>query len=212
MTERAKLARLPRSQIQRQRMIAGAMTNPATTHAAIAQALLKPISGGELDQGELTLELHERLKAVREGKLGSVHHMLAAQAFSLDAAYVELMRRAMLNFAKYPDAVERYMRLAMKAQSQSRATLEALAKLHQPREQTVRHVHVDNRGGQAVIAESVHSGGSNGKPVEQSHATGAAGVGAALPSPNEIGWSLPVAGREGAEAVPHARRDESGGA
>lgn len=44
-----------------------------------------------------------------------------------------------------------------------RATLEALAKLDQPREQTVRHVHVDNRGGQAVIAETVQTGGGEWK-------------------------------------------------
>ncbi|OYU35259.1 MAG: hypothetical protein CFE35_09710 [Novosphingobium sp. PASSN1] len=43
----------------------------------------------------------------------------------------------------------RYMRLALKAQAACRSTLEALARLHQPREQTVKHVHV-SEGGQAV--------------------------------------------------------------
>lgn len=32
--------------------------------------------------------------------------------------------------------------IALKAQANCRATLEALVKLHQPREQTVKHVHV----------------------------------------------------------------------
>jgi hypothetical protein len=36
--------------------------------------------------------------------------------------------------SEYLDAAERYGRLAMKAQGNCRATLEALAKLHQPRE------------------------------------------------------------------------------
>lgn len=36
-----------------------------------------------------------------------------------------------------------------------RATLEALAKLHQPREQTVKHVHV-NEGGRAIVADQIH--------------------------------------------------------
>ena len=168
---------------------------------------------GELDQGELTLELHEQIKAVRGGKLGTVHSMLAAQAFSLDALYAEMMRRAMLNLGEYPEAVERYLRLALKAQAQSRATLETVARLHQPREQTVRHVHVDNRGGQAVIAETIQTGGAqNGQIDGQSHTTGAAGVGAALPSPDPLGWAVPVACGERAEAVPYAWRDESGGA
>lgn len=170
MSERAKLEKLPRSKAKRQQAVAAAMMNPAGTHGAIAHALLKPVAGGDLDQGELTLELHEQLKAVRGGKLGSVYNMLAAQAVSLDALYAEMMRRAIMNLGEYPDAVERYTRLALKAQSQSRATLEALAKMHQPREQTVRHVHVDNRGGQAVIAETIQTGGHNGNAVGQSHA------------------------------------------
>ena len=64
------------------------------------------------------------------------------------------------------------MRLALKAQAQSRATIEALERLAHGREQTVKHVHVDNRGGQAVIADSVQAGGQgNRKNDEQSHAT-----------------------------------------
>lgn len=74
------------------------------------------------------------------------------------------------------------MRLALKAPSASRTTLEALAKLHQSREQTVRHVHV-NQGGQAAVADRFHhhAGGSeNAESVKQSHATGPAGECAAL--------------------------------
>lgn len=208
MSERAKLKKMPRAKAERRQAMAAAIMNPALAHGALAHGLLKTVAGGELDQEEFTIELHEQMKAVRAGKLGSVHGMLAAQAFSLDALYVEMMRRAMLNFGPCPEAVERYMRLALKAQAQSRATLETVARLHQPREQTVRHVHVDNRGGQAVIAETIQKGGAqNGKIDGQSHATGTAGVGAALPRPNPLGWTVPVAGCEGAEAVLHARRD-----
>lgn len=212
MTDQAKDEKPPMDKAERQKALTAAMMNPATTHGAIAHGLLKPIAGGDLDQSEITVKLHRQLKAVRAGELDSVNNMLAAQAFSLDALYAEMMRRAVLNLGQYPDAVERYMRLALKAQAQSRATLEALAKLHQPREQTVRHVHVDNRGGQAVIAETIQTGGQNGNAVGQSHATGAAGIGAALPRPDAIGWGMPSPGGEGPEAVPDARRDKSGGA
>ena len=98
----------------------------------------------------------------------------------------------------------------MKAQSNSRATLEALAKLHQPREQTVRHVHV-NEGGQAIVADQFHhhAGGSEDvENVKQSHATGAAGASAALPRQNAGGDGLPVASGEGQAAMPDARRHE----
>lgn len=212
MSERAKAVKLPKAKGERAKVLASIMMNPASTHGATAATLLKPVTGGELDQNELTIELHEQLKAVRAGKLGSVQDMLAAQAFSLDALYTEMMRRAIMNLGEYPDAVERYTRLGLKAQAQSRAALEALAKILQPREQTVRHVHVDNRGGQAVIAETIQTGGQNGNAVGQSHATGAAGIGAALPGPDAIGWAMPSPGSEGPEAVPDARRDQSGGA
>lgn len=76
----------------------------------------------------------------------------------------------------YPEAFERYMRLALKSQSACRATLDALVKIHQPREQTVRHVHV-NDGGQAIVADQFHhrtGERENGKSINQSDATSAA--------------------------------------
>ena len=75
------------------------------------------------------------------------------------------------------------MRLALKAQSACRSTLEALARLHQPREQIVKHVHV-NQGGQAVVADHFHNQPGaleNGQSIKQSDATGSSGPHAALP-------------------------------
>ena len=103
------------------------------------------------------------------------------------------------------------MRLALKAQANCRATLEALAKLHQPREQTVKHVHV-NQGGQAIVADNIHQhagGRKNGKSNEQSHATGAAGESPALLGADPQGNGVPIPGGEGPETVPDARRDQS---
>ncbi len=83
-----------------------------------------------------------------------------------------------------------------------------LAKLHQPREQTDRHVHV-NEGGQAVVADHFHhhaGAAKNDKSVKQSDATEAAGACAALPGPDANGSGVPVPGSERQAAVPHARR------
>ena len=101
------------------------------------------------------------------------------------------------------------MRLALKAQANSRATMEALAKLHQPREQTVRHVHV-NEGGQAVIADQFHhhaGGRENGQTADQPHATGAGatGSGPAMLGHDAQGSGVPIPGNQGAEQVPDAR-------
>ena len=53
--------------------------------------------------------------------------MLVAQAHTLQARFYELARRAGFNLGEYINAGETYMRLALKAQSQCRATLETLA-------------------------------------------------------------------------------------
>ena len=80
----------------------------------------------------------------------------------------------------------------------------------QPREQTVRHVHV-NEGGQAVIADQFHhhaGGKENGQTADQPHATatGAAGSGPAMLGHNAHGNGVPIPSDQGAEQVPDARR------
>jgi hypothetical protein len=138
--------------------------------------------------------------------------MLVAQAHSLDALFTELARRATLNMGEYVGATESYGRLALKAQSNCRATLEALMKLHQPREQIVKHVHV-NEGGQAVVADHFHAGGGeNGNTIKQSHAMGAAAASPALPGPDPEGNGVPIPSREWEATLQDARRDESGSA
>lgn len=149
-----------------------------------------------------------------EGDMGLANRLLAAQALTLDNIFTEMARRMALNAGEFLGATETYARIAMKAQAQSRATLETLARLHQPREQTVRHVHV-NEGGQAVIADQFHNhtgGFGNAAIDDQSHgaATGAAGTGPALLGTDPGGNGVPIPSRERPEKVPNARGDESG--
>ena len=94
----------------------------------------------------------------------------------------------------------------------SRATLEALTKLHQPREQTVKHVHI-NDGGQAVVADQIHQhqgDGENGKADKQSHVTGATFTSPEMLSQDPQGEGMPIPGGKGQEKVQDARRDKSG--
>ncbi len=150
--------------------------------------------------------------SAEKGDLAMVSRMLSAQAISLDAMFTEFARCAALNMGEYFNASERYARLAMKAQTNCRTTLEALAKLHQPREQTVRHVHV-NEGGQAIVADEFHHHGKaaeNGVSKEQSHAPrndGEAASRAALPRPDAERDGVPVASSEGKAPMQNARRD-----
>lgn len=67
------------------------------------------------------------------GDLSGPEAVLTAQAQTSDAIFDNLARRAIANLnAGYGDAAERYLRQSMKAQSQSRATLEALAEMKDP--------------------------------------------------------------------------------
>jgi hypothetical protein len=147
----------------------------------------------------------------RAGDKAMASEMLAAQAVVLDTMFTELAHRAASNLGRYVDAADRYTKLALKAQANCRATLEALAKLHQPREQTVKHVHV-NEGGQAIVADHIHQhtgGRENEKNSEQSLATGPAGESPAMLGADPQGNGVPIPGGEGADTVPDARRDQS---
>jgi hypothetical protein len=116
-----------------------------------------------------------------------------------------------LGSAEWVPTAQMYGNLATKLLRTYQGQMETLARMRRGGEQVVRHVHVDNRGGQAVIAENVHTGGKgNGKIDDQSHATGAAGIGPALLGADPFGNGVPISIRERAEAVPYARGHESG--
>jgi len=113
--------------------------------AAHARTMLRPTVGAAVTlrsfgQGttsvlELTAlvdELSGQCSIASRGDLSRPEAKLIAQAHTLDAIFNSLARRAALNMGEYPDATDRYMRLALKAQSQCRATLETLAVIKNP--------------------------------------------------------------------------------
>lgn len=196
--------------------VAGAIIAPHLRHAHLAQllshhALGKSAGENGPDFGDYVSEIKGKLAGAAAGDPQTASAILMAQALSLDAIFTEMARRMALNMGEHLGATQTYGMLALKAQSGSRAAIDTLAKLHQPREQTVRHVHV-NEGGQAVIADQFHhhSGGQrNAESTEQPQATGtrSAGPSAALSSPDPLGNGVPIPGSEGSEAMPNARRE-----
>jgi hypothetical protein len=194
----------------KERQLADVGLSPIAQGMATARLFTKP-SFGELSMEGLMESLADHVTATKRGDLTSQKAMLACQAVALNTIFTEMARRAAANMGEYLEATERYMRLALKAQAQSRATVEALERLIGGREQTVRHVHVDNRGGQAVIADTVQTGGQqNAKNAEQCHATGAAEAGVRPPllGSDPLGSGVPISSRQGQEAMQDARRDE----
>jgi hypothetical protein len=113
-----------------------------------------------------------------------------------------------LGSAEWVPTAQTFGNLATKLLRTSQGQMETLARMRRGGEQVVRHVHVDNRGGQAVIAENVQTGGKgNGKIDDQSHATGTAGLGPALLGADPFGNGVPIPGREGEAAMSDARRN-----
>lgn len=105
------------------------------------------------------------------------------------------------------EVIGAYIAQATKLQRTMCTQLETLAKMRRGGEQVIRHVHVDNRGGQAVIAEHVHTGGERNEFSEQSHRQGAFGT--SLLGHDPAWHGMPVAGYEGAPALQTAWRQES---
>ncbi len=77
-------------------------------------------------------ELKAKTQAVHSGDLREAESILIAQATALNTIFAELARRAALNLGEYIGASETYLKLALRAQSQCRATLETLAGIKNP--------------------------------------------------------------------------------
>ena len=109
---------------------------------AIARTVLRPTvqaavtlkeygkSYGDLDLGGLIDSLTEQTRASSDSDLKRAEAMLTTQAHTLDAIFNNLARRAVN--AEYMDNLDRYLKLALRAQSQCRATWEALATVKNP--------------------------------------------------------------------------------
>lgn len=63
-----------------------------------------------------------------------LEYMLTSQAIALDSIFNRMAVQAQASIGKHPKVVDTYLRLALKAQSQCRATAEALAVLKSPRQ------------------------------------------------------------------------------
>jgi hypothetical protein len=112
--------------------------------------------------------------------MASVEEMLYGQSVALQTIFTSLARRSVQNAGEYMDAAEKYMRLALKAQSQCRATLETLAIIKNPQPyikqanisqgpQQVNNSFGKSTGAQAETSRENFQSGPN-KLLEQQHA------------------------------------------
>ena len=87
----------------------------------------------EIQGTETLLSLKRKADKVTGGDTRGMETILISQAVALDAIFTRLSLRAHNNFGQYMKAAETYLRLALKSQSQCRATLETLAEIKNPR-------------------------------------------------------------------------------
>lgn len=107
-----------------------AVTAPFATAGAIAP-LQKNLAGDDATAEAIMFGLAEQIRMVRAGNLSEVEAMLVSQAVGLQTQWASLSRKAV--HQDYMPHFQTYMTLALKAQAQSRATLEALIELKHPR-------------------------------------------------------------------------------
>lgn len=131
------------------------LLSPSLNAAALTQTFA-PYPAEDLNLEALRDELAEQCQKVMRGDMGRAEAMLIAQAHTLDAMFTGLARRSHANMGEYTDAAEKYMRLALRAQSQCRATLETLATIKNPPVVIARQANIAH-GPQQVNNGSVTS-------------------------------------------------------
>ena len=131
------------------RMLADLVAEGQATNASTALRFVQA-DHGELSLTDMVRALHTHGEAINRGDLSAAERMLNSQAVALNAIFAEMARRAALNMGTHLGAAETYMRLALKAQSQSRATVETLAAIKNPPVVFARQANINNGGQQQV--------------------------------------------------------------
>jgi hypothetical protein len=156
--------------------VARARLNPSTQAALTVVAarwgdVLTPLRDAQVSA--VVAELKQQATAVSANNLARLEEMLTAQAHSLDAVWNECARRARLNITANIDAFDRYIRIGLKAQSQCRSAIEALAEIKNPKPfVAVGQANVSNgpqqvnNGVSASVRPPAHAGENTNSPNE----------------------------------------------
>lgn len=132
--------------------------NAATTSQSLARTATSPecLSASVLttchniDHSQITEmigELEQQTAAIHADDLSRAEGMLISQAHTLDGLFAKLANKALV--AGHLDAMDRYLRLALKAQNQARATLQTLGELKAPKQ--IAFVKQANIGNQVQV-------------------------------------------------------------
>ena len=132
-------------QKSREQQIAEISLNPITLNTNTARVFSSGVFG-ELAITESIEVVRKMTDAVVQGSnLNELEELLTTQAVALNGIFNYLALRAHTNIGHYPETVEKYMKLALKAQSQCRSTIEAINEIKNPSSATfVRQANIGN--------------------------------------------------------------------
>ena len=110
------------------------LLKPSFLAAKVIDTDKRQLSKDLIDLQYTQAMLERSIGEVKQGNLADVEAMLYSQAYALNVMFTTLMTRA--NRQECMQPTQALMSLAFKAQNQSRATLQALVDLKQPRQPT----------------------------------------------------------------------------
>lgn len=157
-----------RAGVSDKRQLADLATDGIATNAIVARTFLGP-SQPNIGLTELVASLKDHGQRVNANDMTAQEQMLTAQSMALNAIFGEMARRSALNLGQHLEATERYMRLALKAQGQCRATLETLAAIKNPPVLFARQANINNGGQQQVNNEALPGQAVKGQRPAPAH-------------------------------------------
>lgn len=146
---------------QLSKKVAATVLRPSI-RAATTVNCFRPAALSPLELGSMVDALSEQAEKVKAGDLGRMEEMLATQAHTLDAIFNRLASRAAMFIGEQPEMVDMYLKLALRAQSQCRTSIEALAEVKNPPVVFARQANFSGGGPQQV---------NNGVGVARAHGT-----------------------------------------
>ena len=116
---------------EKEKAIKQLVQSPELTNSAVVLAYKGTIAGDRIDLSDILDSLQQSSEMLQsDAPLALTENILISQAQSLNAMFCDLAIKA--NNQKFIDNMDKFLRLALKAQSQCRATLETLANIKNP--------------------------------------------------------------------------------
>ena len=108
------------------------VTGGLLNNAVVVTEFSKSYMGDDVSLTRCMEALRQKTDALHDNDMKPVETLLMSQALALDTMFAALARRASATMDQHLDAADKFMRLALKAQSQCRTTLETLANIKNP--------------------------------------------------------------------------------